>query len=200
VIAVLAIHNSGGGAALVGEAADSPGTMRPDFSNTGGRSPVEIDSGVSTTGFGFLHDLLVRRERARAGMALRNANQAHESEADEARHDQGNERQSASRYRHTGDTLAKAVEFPGPARDTGYMRRRVRRVRPWPGRRLHSRNKEVAALNLGWPEILLIVAVVVLLFGARKLPDLARSMGASAKEFRKGLEEGAADDDADTSD
>ena len=45
--------------------------------------------------------------------------------------------------------------------------------------------------SLGWPELLIIVAVVVLLFGARKLPDLARSMGASAKEFRKGVEEGS---------
>ncbi len=40
-------------------------------------------------------------------------------------------------------------------------------------------------------EILLILAVVLLLFGARKLPDLARSLGASAKEFRKGIDEGA---------
>jgi sec-independent protein translocase protein TatA len=49
--------------------------------------------------------------------------------------------------------------------------------------------------SLGWPELIVIVAVIVLLFGARKLPDLARSMGASAKEFRKGLEEGAKEDD-----
>ena len=53
--------------------------------------------------------------------------------------------------------------------------------------------------SLGWPELIIIVAVIVLLFGARKLPDLARSMGASAKEFRKGLEEGAADDDEEES-
>ena len=53
--------------------------------------------------------------------------------------------------------------------------------------------------SLGWPELLVIVAVIVLLFGARKLPDLARSMGASAKEFRKGLEEGAQDDDDEVS-
>lgn len=45
----------------------------------------------------------------------------------------------------------------------------------------------------------MIVVVIVLLFGARKLPDLARSMGASAKEFRKGLEEGASDDEEDVS-
>jgi sec-independent protein translocase protein TatA len=43
-------------------------------------------------------------------------------------------------------------------------------------------------------EGLVILVVVVLLFGARKLPDLARSLGASAKEFRKGIEEGASDD------
>lgn len=43
-------------------------------------------------------------------------------------------------------------------------------------------------------EIWIILLVVVLLFGARKLPELARSLGASAKEFRKGIEAGAADD------
>ena len=42
-------------------------------------------------------------------------------------------------------------------------------------------------------EWLIILAVVILWFGARKLPDLARSLGASAKEFRKGIEEGADD-------
>ena len=54
--------------------------------------------------------------------------------------------------------------------------------------------------NIGWPEIVLILVVVVLIFGATKLPDLARSIGASAKEFRKGLDEGIKDDeDADKS-
>lgn len=53
--------------------------------------------------------------------------------------------------------------------------------------------------SLGWPELLVIVAVIVLLFGARKLPDLARSMGAASKEFKKGLEEGAAEDTDETS-
>jgi len=40
-----------------------------------------------------------------------------------------------------------------------------------------------AMLNL-W-EVVLIVAVVVLLFGARKLPDLARGLGQGIKEFRR---------------
>lgn len=49
--------------------------------------------------------------------------------------------------------------------------------------------------NIGWPEIVLILVVVVLVFGATKLPDLARSIGASAKEFRKGLDEGIKEDE-----
>lgn len=41
----------------------------------------------------------------------------------------------------------------------------------------------------GW-EIIVVLVIILLLFGARKLPDLARSIGASAKEFRKGLDDG----------
>ena len=43
-------------------------------------------------------------------------------------------------------------------------------------------------------EWILILVVVLLLFGARKLPELARSLGASAKEFRKGISEGSKED------
>ncbi len=42
-----------------------------------------------------------------------------------------------------------------------------------------------------------ILVIVILLFGAKKLPELARSLGASTKEFRKGIEEGAKDAAAD---
>ncbi|MEI6169281.1 MAG: twin-arginine translocase TatA/TatE family subunit [bacterium] len=45
--------------------------------------------------------------------------------------------------------------------------------------------------NLGWPELLVILLVIIVLFGARKLPDLARSLGKSLSEFKKGREEGA---------
>ena len=50
--------------------------------------------------------------------------------------------------------------------------------------------------NLGGPELLIILVVVLLLFGASKLPGLARSIGASTKEFKKGVEEGIPDDEA----
>jgi sec-independent protein translocase protein TatA len=48
--------------------------------------------------------------------------------------------------------------------------------------------------NFQAQELLIVLLIVLLIFGARKLPDLARSLGASAKEFRKGVSEGAKDD------
>ena len=44
---------------------------------------------------------------------------------------------------------------------------------------------------MGWTEWLLIILAVLVLFGARKIPELARSMGSSVNEFKKGLKEGA---------
>ena len=41
--------------------------------------------------------------------------------------------------------------------------------------------------QIGAGEIIIIVVVLLLLFGARKLPELARSIGKSARELRKGL-------------
>lgn len=40
-------------------------------------------------------------------------------------------------------------------------------------------------------ELLIILLVILLLFGAKRLPDLARSLGKSLSEFKKGKEEGA---------
>jgi sec-independent protein translocase protein TatA len=48
--------------------------------------------------------------------------------------------------------------------------------------------------NIGGWEIVIVLVIILLLFGAAKLPALARSIGASAKEFRRGMEEGAADE------
>lgn len=49
--------------------------------------------------------------------------------------------------------------------------------------------------NLGPLEIGLIVLVILLLFGATRLPKLGRSMGQSIRGFKKGLHEEPADDD-----
>lgn len=45
-------------------------------------------------------------------------------------------------------------------------------------------------MHLGIWEILVILAIVLLLFGGKKLPELARGLGQSAREFKRGLEEG----------
>lgn len=44
--------------------------------------------------------------------------------------------------------------------------------------------------SLGPPELLIILAILLLVFGATKLPKLARSMGQAGKEFKEGLKEG----------
>ncbi len=43
----------------------------------------------------------------------------------------------------------------------------------------------------GGMEVVLIIFVIILLFGARKLPELARSLGKSLSEFKKGQREGS---------
>ncbi len=47
--------------------------------------------------------------------------------------------------------------------------------------------------SIGAPEILLVLLVLLLLFGASRLPKLARSMGQAGKEFKSGLKEGYVD-------
>jgi len=44
-------------------------------------------------------------------------------------------------------------------------------------------------MNLGPMEIILILLIVLLLFGAKKLPELASGIGQAAREFRKGIQE-----------
>ena len=44
-------------------------------------------------------------------------------------------------------------------------------------------------MNLGPTELIIVLIIVLLLFGAAKLPKLARSMGEAQREFKKGLHE-----------
>ncbi len=46
------------------------------------------------------------------------------------------------------------------------------------------------------PEALIVLAIIILLFGAKKLPELAGSVGKSIKEFRKASKEAMDDEDA----
>ncbi len=44
-----------------------------------------------------------------------------------------------------------------------------------------------AFLDLGAPELIIILAIVLLLFGGKKLPQLSKSLGESMHELRKGI-------------
>jgi len=44
-----------------------------------------------------------------------------------------------------------------------------------------------------WGIVLIIALVLFLLVGAKKLPEIARSLGKSSNEFKKGMSEGASD-------
>jgi len=49
-------------------------------------------------------------------------------------------------------------------------------------------------VDVGVPELLIILAVVLLLFGSKKLPELARGLGSATREFKKGTRDSAEDD------
>lgn len=44
--------------------------------------------------------------------------------------------------------------------------------------------------NIGATELILIVVVILLLFGAKRLPEIGRSIGKGIREFKKGVTEG----------
>ena len=52
-----------------------------------------------------------------------------------------------------------------------------------------SMNAMFGLFNLGGGEIILILALVLILFGAKKLPELAKGLGTGIKEFKKATRE-----------
>ncbi len=49
--------------------------------------------------------------------------------------------------------------------------------------------------GIGGPELLIILVIILLLFGAKRLPELSRSLGKSLSEFKKGRQEGMKDEE-----
>ncbi len=55
-------------------------------------------------------------------------------------------------------------------------------------------------MNLGAPELLIVLLVVLVLFGGAKLPKLARSLGQAQSEFKRGLSEEARNEKSEAKD
>lgn len=53
---------------------------------------------------------------------------------------------------------------------------------------------DLLAIGLGTQEMLIILAIVLVLFGSTKIPELMRGLGSGMREFKKGLNE---DEEAD---
>jgi sec-independent protein translocase protein TatA len=54
---------------------------------------------------------------------------------------------------------------------------------------------QFAFFDIGAPELLIVLLIVLLLFGGKKLPELSRSLGQSMKELRKGVRDSGGDDE-----
>jgi sec-independent protein translocase protein TatA len=48
--------------------------------------------------------------------------------------------------------------------------------------------------QVGGTELLILLVIILLLFGAKRIPELARSLGRGTREFRKGVSEAASDE------
>lgn len=51
-------------------------------------------------------------------------------------------------------------------------------------------------MNLGAPELLIVLLIILVFFGGAKLPKLARSIGQAQKEFQEGMSESDSGDEA----
>jgi sec-independent protein translocase protein TatA len=52
--------------------------------------------------------------------------------------------------------------------------------------------------NLGFPELLIIMVVILLLFGAKRIPEIAGSMGKGIREFKKNINDATREVTTDT--
>jgi sec-independent protein translocase protein TatA len=81
------------------------------------------------------------------------------------------------------------VESPDPSLNSGAAA--IPGLEPGVFRAPYTRD-----MGIGAPELLIVLLVVLVIFGGSQLPKLARGLGSAQREFKKGLDEGAEDDEA----
>ncbi|MEQ8833722.1 MAG: twin-arginine translocase TatA/TatE family subunit [Miltoncostaeaceae bacterium] len=52
----------------------------------------------------------------------------------------------------------------------------------------HGRSHHREAWAIGPTEIIIVLVIVLLLFGAKRIPEIARSLGSGAREFKEGVQ------------
>jgi len=57
--------------------------------------------------------------------------------------------------------------------------------------------KKIMLPHLGLPELLIILFIVLLIFGAKRLPEVGRSIGKTISSFKKGIKEAAEEKEED---
>lgn len=48
--------------------------------------------------------------------------------------------------------------------------------------------------QVGWPQLLIVLVIVLVIFGAKRLPEVGRSLGSGMREFKEGIK--GEDDDS----
>ncbi len=54
--------------------------------------------------------------------------------------------------------------------------------------------------GFGWPELIIILVIVLVLFGAKRLPEIGRSLGSGMREFKDSVKDGDSSDSPDDPD
>ena len=61
--------------------------------------------------------------------------------------------------------------------------------------RASRRGLEALMFGLGLPEMLLVLVIIILIFGASRLPELGRGFGEGIRNFKSSLRDGSADEE-----
>ena len=79
---------------------------------------------------------------------------------------------------------------PSAAAASIAWRQGLRYLRRAPWRPAGAKSATIHGMNLGLPELLVILAIIILVFGANRLPDLGRGIGRAIRNFKEATNDG----------